>query len=404
LVALAIVINWRGQTALAIDGDLAGVYADQQLRVELKSDDGVNYSGTINKGGQVFPLAARAEAAAGIGGTFESGGQRFPFHAQADRGKLVLDTGGAHYELNREPSAGAAVNPLAPPPPPAQSAPLTGSVGSASPAPPAAAKDPLAYRTFEFPGGSVAKFDHWQYAPPVTFPGGVYVDGCPTGRQADFVMRSCMAIGSEQDVANLFTAGPALSQQVLAQLFGPDAFNREGEPTRMMCGGDEAMVEAYTGAAAGRSLTCRVMYVKRKDVAIAVLGIGTDAGFKQFGRAVEIVAQSISLKESALEPALIGTWTLESYASAGTVGSGDRLNVASSRSITFFPNGMFTDSAQTGFAGDGGTGLAQGGNRGTVVKRGNILTFKYDNGSTWSPMYELFSNGMKIDEKVYLKQ
>ena len=113
----------------------------------------------------------------------------------------------------------------------------------------------------------------------------------------------------------------------LAQFFGP-VFKSSGDSQKTLCGGDEAMVESYEGSANGQKLTCRVLYVKRKDVAIAVMGIGSAAGFKDFGRAIEIVAQSITFKESALEPGLVGTWTLENYSSAGGGGAGTKTNVS----------------------------------------------------------------------------
>jgi hypothetical protein len=267
--------------------------------------------------------------------------------------------------------------------------------------------DPLAYRLLELPGGSVAKFDSWVYMPIQAAAGIMWCDAFPQGRQKDFVLRTCIGTPSQQDMANLFTVGPQLTQQVLAQFFGP-VFQRSGEPKKTRCGGDEAMIEDYAGSVNGQTVTCRVMYVKRKDVAVAVLGIGNDAGFNEFGRAIEIVAQSITLKESAIEPGLVGTWTAENYASAGGGGGGGAtgvtVNVSQQRSITLYPNGTFSDTATSGFSGDNFTGLAEGGHRGTVVKRGNVLTFHYDNGNTWSPAYELYSNGLKIDGVVYLKQ
>ena len=35
--------------------------------------------------------------------------------------------------------------------------------------------------------------------------------------------------------------------------------------------------------------------------------------FKEFGRAVGITAQSITIKEEPPDPALVGTWLLEKY-------------------------------------------------------------------------------------------
>lgn len=263
-----------------------------------------------------------------------------------------------------------------------------------------AAKDPLAYKVLEVPGGSVAKFDSWQYSKLLTAPNMVYCDAVPEGRAKDFFLRTCVGTPSAPDMVNLFTVGPQLTRAALAQVFGP-VFKPVGEPKKCTCGGDEAMVEEYAGDIRGTAYTCRVMYVKRKDVAVAVMAIGTETGFKEFGRAVEIVAQSITLKESTVEPGLLGTWTCEAFSKAGE--KENQINVAMARSITFFPNGTFSDTAQSGFSGHPINAMVKGANRGTVVKRGNTLTFHYDDGSTWTPTYEAYSNGLKIDGKCYLK-
>ncbi|MBL9170822.1 MAG: hypothetical protein JNN07_24025 [Verrucomicrobiales bacterium] len=294
-------------------------------------------------------------------------------------------------------------SPLAPGSPAGPSTPVPTAALPGSGTKGTAEKDPLAYRVLELQGGTIAKFDNWVYTPIQSSGGIAFCDGFPQGRQNDFVLRAAVGTPSAADMANFFTQGPLLAQQVLAQFFGP-VFRPAGEPKKTRCGGDEAMVESYEGSVNGRKLLCQVMYVKRKDVAIAVLGIGTDAGFKEFGRSIEIVAQSITFKESSLEAGLVGTWTAENFSSAGGGGAGAKINVAQSRSITFYPNGSFSDTAQSGFSGSDLTGLAQGGNRGTVVKRGTTLTFRYDNGNNWSAGYELFSNGLKLDGQVYVKQ
>jgi hypothetical protein len=267
----------------------------------------------------------------------------------------------------------------------------------------AAPKDPLAYRTFQWPGGSIAQFDNWKYGPISSVANTVWCDGWPEGRQQDFTLRTAIGTPSVQDMANFFTQGPQLVQSVLQQYFGP-VFQRAGEPKKTTCGGDEAMLEVYQAEIRDAKWLCRVLYVKRKDIAIAVLGIGKEEAFKEFGRSIEIVAQSISLKESAVDAALVGTWVLENFSSAGSRVNGDVLNVAQARSITIFPNGTFTDTASSSFSSPDMTGLEQGGHRGTVVKRGNVLTFRYDNGSTWSPAYEVFSNGLKLNGAIYVKQ
>src|SRR5258706_270280 len=83
------------------------------------------------------------------------------------------------------------------------------------------------------------------------------------------------------------------------------------EQKKCTCGGDEAMIETYEASIGGTNCLCRVLYVKRKDIAVAVLGVGKEGAFKEFGRSIEIVAQSISFKESALDASLVGTWMKE---------------------------------------------------------------------------------------------
>lgn len=261
-------------------------------------------------------------------------------------------------------------------------------------------KDPLAYKVLQLPGGTAAKFDNWQYGNITTLPNAIFCDAVPEGRAKDFLLRTVVGTPSEKDLANLFVARPQASRAILAQIFGP-VFKPKGEAQKCTCGGDEAMLEEYEGDVRGTAYTCRIMYVKRKDVAIAVIAIGTEAGFKEFGRAIEIAAQSITLKESTVEPGLIGTWTLESFASAGE--KDKKINVAQARSVTIYPNGTFSDTAQSGFSGRQIVDMVKGGNRGTVVKRGNVLTFHYDDGHTWSPAYEVYASGLKIDGKIYLK-
>jgi hypothetical protein len=273
----------------------------------------------------------------------------------------------------------------------------------ALPEAPSAPKDPLAYRMFQWPGGTIAQFDNWKYGPISSAANVVWCDGWPEGRQQDFILRTAIGTPSAQDLTNFFTLGPQLVQGILQQYFGP-VFQRAGEPKQTTCGGDAAMLEAYQADIRGAKWLCRVLYVKRKDIAIAVLGIGKEEAFKEFGRSIELVAQSISIKESAVDAALVGTWVLETSSSAGSRVNGDVLNVAQARSITIFPNGTFTDTASSTFSGQDMTGLAEGGHRGTVVKHGNVLTFRYDNGNTWSPAYEVYSNGLKLNGAIYVKQ
>jgi hypothetical protein len=164
------------------------------------------------------------------------------------------------------------------------------------------------------------------------------------------------------------------------------------------------MVEGYDAEWQGKPMTARVVYVRRKDVAVAVLGIGTDEAFRTYGRAVEIAAQSITTRESPLEPALCGTWVLDSYRSTGS-GSGS-FSYASSTSLTIYPNGAFTKSSLSSASASGADAYLEGGDRGTVVKRGNVLTFRSDKGEVWNAEYRLDGGGkaLWLNRAMYLRQ
>jgi len=263
-------------------------------------------------------------------------------------------------------------------------------------------RDPLAYKVQELPGGSIATFDGWRIV-PVCADGTTFIfDSCPQGREREFVLRVAIATPNALDLANVFTLGPQLTQQFLMQL--SPSFRRSGEMQKTTVGGDDARVEQYHGNLMGNSATAKVMYVRRNDVAFAVMGIGTEAGFRDFGRSIEITAQSITFKESSIEPQLVGTWVMESSSRAEGIRASDTLIVASSRSITIYPNSTFTDSAHTGASGNGMTGMVDGGSRGRVVKRGSVLTFHYDDGKTWSAAYSVEGGGLKLDGNIYLRQ
>ncbi len=359
-------------------GTYDGVWAGDGLRVELRSAAGKAYEGTITKAGQKFPAKAADDGRA-LAGSFAVGATAFDFTMAPVAGGMTLRSGQSAYQLKR-------VEGVAPP--------ATQPVG----------KDPLAYRVLQFPGGTIAQFDDWDYGKPGAANNVMWCDGAPRGRASDFVLRAAIGTPNAQDQANLFVAGPQLIEQLLVQLAGP-AFQKAGQATKTTCGGDEAMIQEYHATIQGKRVICRVMFVKRQDVAVAVIGLGTDQGFKEFGRAIEIVAQSITLKEAAIEPGLVGTWVVENAVRLDPIKTGEQpFNLSQSRSITIYPNGTFADTANTGFSGQDVVGLAKGGSRGKIVKRGLTLTFLYDDGTTWTAGYELYSNGLKLDGKIYLKQ
>jgi hypothetical protein len=383
--------------------DVAGTYSGSNIKLELKSTGGEKYSGTIHFAGQQFP-ATVSSTANGLAGTFRSQGQEFQFVLVPSATGYTLITDGTEYPLTRQ----AVANPLA-----ASKAAGASPEQAASTAAPqdsraeqksvgAPQKDPLAYKVRQLPGGTVAEFENWQYQNVPAGENMLIVDGFPQGHQKDFLLRTAVATPNSQDLANLFTVGPQLTQQLLSTI--SPTFQRVGEQKKTKVGGDDAMIEEYQGNINGASYHVRVLYVRREDVGMAVLGIGTDAGFKDYGRAIEIVAQSITFKQSPLEPELIGTWTFEASNRVEGVRASDSVTISSSRSLSIMPNSTFTDSNSGVTTGPGLTGLAEGGSRGKLIKRGNALTFHYDDGHTWSPTYEVGGGGLKLNGQLFIKQ
>jgi hypothetical protein len=374
-----------GSTAIAAKSRYVGQFADVEhaTTLELSSTDGVSFTGWVTKGSARFPITLKANSA-GLTGAFKANDASFDCAVTPDGDDLLLTSGTAKYRLKRVGVVAAA------------------RPDDAKPATQPGAADPLAYRILKFPGGTVAAFDNWKYADPQVTNGIIWGDGSPAGKEVEFRLRAAVAPAAALNGGDLFVAGPQMLEQLLAAAFGP-VFQRVGQPEKALCGGDEALVIQYAAKVNGNSYTCRGMWVKRKETAIGVTAIGTDEAFKTYGRSIEIVAQSITLKESDVEPGLIGTWVCERFASAGGNGAGDEINVAQARSITIYPNGAFSDSAQSGFCGPTFDGLVKGGNRGRVTKKGPLLVFKYDNGQTWTAPYELFSNGLKLDGKIIRK-
>jgi hypothetical protein len=404
----------------------AGTFSTDRFKLELKSADGQNYVGTITMGDNRFPLTGRAQRDS-LTGSFESQGNRFDFIARQTGEGLTFKTGNSDYTLKRQFAnpldANQAVANAAKPAGAASPTVAGGGLGGLAGAtgvgpvsdspkptgadaakPTASGKDALAYRVQQINGGTIAVFDGWKVAPLNLGANIIAASTFPEGRQSDYILSAAIATPSKQDLENFFTVGPQLTRQLLAQL--SPTFRATGQGKKTKVGGDEALIEEYEGQINGKKVTARVIYVRRQDVGFAVSGIGTEAGMSEFSRSIEIVAQSITFKEAALEPALVGTFFRTLYH-----GGGD-LNVSNTRSITIYPNGTFTDSANTLVtgavkAGQSQTdvnGLVEGAHRGRVIKRGNNLTFHYDNGQTWSAPYEVYSNGMKLDGQLYERQ
>lgn len=151
----------------------------------------------------------------------------------------------------------------------------------------------------------------------------------------------------------------------------------------------------------GQGDDATAIYVKRKDIAVAVVGLGNAQAFKTYGRAVEITAQSISFKESSLEQALLGTWHMTKYTSSGT--GSTFFSHSSATSMTLYPNGTFTKRSMSSASGSGVDAYTDGGERGTVTKRGNTLTFRNDKGEVWNMQCTLEGGALMLNGNLWTR-
>jgi hypothetical protein len=205
----------------------------------------------------------------------------------------------------------------------------------------------------------------------------------------------------EREQAKLFEEGPAKLKQVFPGL------RESGEAKKATFGGDEARLQDWTIDIQGRGMKVQTILLRKKDVAIALLAVFTDESYKEYGRALGITAQSISVKESPPDPGLVGTWALEKYYSSGA-GTSNAFSHSSSTSITIYPNGTFTERSFSSSSLNNNTGTTSayldGGDRGKVVRRGTSLTFHYDNGKTWNTDYRFDGGALFLGKNMWLKQ
>ncbi|TAG26702.1 MAG: hypothetical protein EAZ36_07450 [Verrucomicrobia bacterium] len=216
------------------------------------------------------------------------------------------------------------------------------------------AKDPLAYKIHALAAGSIALFDGWQIAPIPSNDAEAFRT-FPAGKENEFQMIVALATPGSTGMANLYQDGPAFVRGLV-----PVA-RRVGEPRDVTFGGDPARLEDYTADVQGKKLEVRLVMVKKKDVAVVVLGIGVAEAFAVYGRAVEIMAQGVTFNEAPADAALTGTWSrTHSYVSGA-------FSFTSQRSITFYANGSFSEAT---FAGGGGE-TSSGGNTSGVSQGAN---------------------------------
>jgi hypothetical protein len=158
--------------------------------------------------------------------------------------------------------------------------------------------------------------------------------------------------------------------------------SKVGESKETKFAGDPAMTEEYKGTVGdGTEVSARVIYVKKKDIAVIVIGRGVEEAFKKYSPAIEVVAQSISFKQASVNPQLAGKWKYSSTVKAA-LGAGNAYS--KSAILTIFPTGTFayesTEFADRLAVGNESWDTKTG--RGTVAARGNLLTLTFDDGRT----------------------
>ncbi len=260
-----------------------------------------------------------------------------------------------------------------------------------------AQKDPLAYKMHQLPAGSIAVFEGWQIQNTSSDSQWSGYVTCPAGKENDFQLIVMVGTPDASTIENLFTEGPAYVQGQLPVL------QPKGSGKNETFGGDPALRVDYAGDANGKSILGQAIFVKKQDVALGVLGIGTPEGFKEYGRSVEIVAQSVTLKQTALDPGLVGTWGYEKHTFSGS--GSTAFSSTSTRYITIYPNGTFSESGGLYANTPGVMAQSESGNRGRLVARGNLLTFHYDDGKTQTREWKFEGgSGLNLNGTIYFKQ
>lgn len=306
------------------------------------------------------------------------------------------------------PVAGGAPSPAAPAPAPAPGPAMAPKPAAANPAPEApkevpveVQKDPLAYKVQQLPGGTIATFEGWKFTSVGSDGTWIQFETHPEGKENDFQIIITAGTPGPEVMKNLFVVAAQFLQQK-APLAKP-----AGEAKNTKFGGDDAQVQDYTLEAQGKKLVLQSVVIRKKDVAVSVLGVGTDETFKEYGRAIGITAQSITIKEEPPDPALVGTWLLEKYSSSGA-GTSNAFSHSSSRSLTIYPNGTFSETSSSMSSLSNTVGRSEayldGGNRGRVVKRGNTLSFTYDNGKVWNTEFKFDGGAVWFGGNLWMKQ
>lgn len=222
------------------------------------------------------------------------------------------------------------------------------------PLPPAGGKDPLAYRLQQVNQGSMATFDGWKANPVESGdPAVSFYTMVPAGRENDFQLLVVFTRPDNPNVGDIFQEGPAL----IRNRFG--ALQLMQQQIQFTLAGDPAALEEYQAENQGKKIRGRVIYLKRRDVTLMVLGLGSEAGYNEFVKAINIVAASVTMREPEISKPLIGTWG----------------NDKDARTLTLCPNGTFLDR----------NGREMSFGKVTEDPRTHALSFRTDDGREWKP-------------------
>jgi hypothetical protein len=141
----------------------------------------------------------------------------------------------------------------------------------------------------------------------------------------------------------------------------------------------------------------------RPEPALSLAATNGSATTGQGGQGMNQPAAGTTSQRSAMDQRFVGVWAEEAFGRDSGIG-GNTLVVSTHRRISIWENGQFIDRTTSSFSHPDGTGFSEDSQPGWVELRGKTLVFKYDNGNQWTATYEIYSNGMKLNGAIFVKQ
>jgi hypothetical protein len=264
-------------------------------------------------------------------------------------------------------------------------------------------KDPLAHRVHKVEGFTLATFDDWENS-ATPDEQGLAIRSHPRGRQDEFSLVVFIAPIGERDQATYLDSSPAEFARLIPGLLprGPaQAATYGGDPARVVEYDVSAQAAAATSTTPGPR-TARAAFLKKGDMAVVVFATGTEQGMREMGRSIDIVAQTVSFTESPMDPALVGTWR-----NAGSMSSGrgpGMMSLTWETTTTIRADGTFRELDTTIGSADIGTVSGDRGKRGRIVRRGENLTFHYEDGTVRSSDYAVNGQTLTLHGKRWTRQ